>query len=73
MECVTCVCVWFGAGLEVLGCMGERIGFGLYQSLRNRGKVGYVSCFGCGSMGGVWGVGGRHGSGSGRVGAIKSV
>ena len=41
MECVTCVCVWLGAG-----CVGgEWIGFGLYQSWRNRVKVGYVSVF----------------------------
>ena len=44
----------------------ERIGFGLYQSWRNMGKVGYVSV--------LWlrwslgGAGGRLGPGSGRVG-----
>ena len=30
MECVKCVCIWFGVG-------GERIGFELYQSCGNRG------------------------------------
>ena len=33
-------------------CGGERIGFGLYQSCRNRGSMGHVSVFGlrwCGS------------------------
>ena len=34
--------------------MEERIGFGLYQSCRDRGSVGYV-CFGCGGVGGVGG------------------
>ena len=38
MECVTCVCVWVGVG----GVGGESIGFGLYQSWRNMGNVGYV-------------------------------
>ena len=36
MECVTCVCVWVGAG----GVGGERIEFGHCQSWRNMGKVG---------------------------------
>ena len=52
MECVTCV--WLGTGWEVL-VVSEWIGFGLYQSWRNRGKVGYVSVFGCGGVGGVSG------------------
>ena len=71
MQCVTCVCVWLGAG----GVGGERIGFGLYQSWRNMGKLGYVSVFGCGGV--VWvvlgGVAGRLGPGSGRVGNVFVV
>ena len=43
MECVTCVCVWLTGGVGGVG--GERIGRGLYQSWRNRGKVGYVCVF----------------------------
>ena len=39
--CDMCV---FGSGRDSR-CWGERIGFGLYQSRRNRGKVGYVSVF----------------------------
>ena len=53
--------------------MSERIGFGLYQSWRNRGKVGYV----CVLVAVVWtvlgGVGGRFGPGSGRMGVVRSV
>ena len=39
--------------------MDKRIGFGLYQSCRNRGSVGCVSVFvfGVGGAGGEWGVG----------------
>ena len=37
--------------------MGERIGFGLHQSSRNRGSVGCVSVFGLRWCGG--GVGGE--------------
>ena len=34
--------------------VGERIGFWLYQSCKNRGSVGHVSvCLGCGGVGGV--------------------
>ena len=33
---MTCVCVFLGASWEVLGRVGKRIGFGLYQSWRNR-------------------------------------
>ena len=47
------------------GVGGERIGFGLYQSWRNMGKVGYVSVFWLQWCGGV---GGWLGPGSGRVG-----
>ena len=32
-----------------------RIGFGLYQSCRNRGMLGVCMCFGCGGVGGVGG------------------
>ena len=28
-----------------LGCVGERIGFGFYQTKRNIGNVGYLSEF----------------------------
>ena len=50
MECVTCVCVTRdGVG----GFGGERIGFELYQSWRNRGEWGL--CFGCGGVGEEWG------------------
>ena len=41
---MTCICIWLGAGWKVLG-VGETIGFGIYLSWRNRGKVGYVSVF----------------------------
>ena len=40
--CDICMCLAPG----VVGGVGERIGFGLYHSLRNMGKVGYVSVFG---------------------------
>ena len=33
--------------------MSERIGFGIYKFWRNMQKVGYVSEFGCGGVGGV--------------------
>ena len=32
----------------------ERIGFGFYQSCRNKGSVGRVSVLGCGGVGGEW-------------------
>ena len=35
----------FGSGRGCWRRVGERIWFGLYQSWRNRGKVGYVSVF----------------------------
>ena len=37
--------------------MGEKIGFGLYQSLRNMGKWDMCLCFGCGDVSGVGGSG----------------
>ena len=46
MECVKCVCVWLGAGLELWGKLwGEFVRglcFWLYQTCRNRGSVGHV-------------------------------
>ena len=39
---MTCVCVWLGAGWEVLGVSGDMIGFGFYSFWRNMEKVGYV-------------------------------
>ena len=39
--------------------MGKRIGFGIYQSSRNRGSVGRVSVFGLQRY--RWGVGGGLG------------
>ena len=58
MECVTCVCVWLGAG-GVEGEWIDRIGFGLYQFWWNMGKVGYVSVFWLRWCGCYWGkVGG---------------
>ena len=68
MECVTYVLVWIRAGWKVLVVMGERIGFGLYQSWRNMGKVGYVSVFllrWCGWCLGEWGSGLGQGLGVG--------
>ena len=38
--------------------MGERIGIGLYQSLRTMGKCDMCLCFGCGGVGGVGAMGG---------------
>ena len=37
--------------------MGEKIGFGLYQSWRNRGEVGYVSVYWLRWCGWYWGSG----------------
>ena len=59
MECVTCVCVWLGAGLEVLGVSGCQDWVWALLILGERGIC--VLCFGFG------GVGGCLGSGSGRV------
>ena len=41
------VCEALGSGMggSCWGCMGDRIGFGLYQFWRNMGKMGYVSVF----------------------------
>ena len=53
-----CMCLARGG---VGGVGGERIGFRLYQSWRNRGKVGYVSVFWLWWCGWCWGeVSGRH-------------
>ena len=54
--------------------MGERIGFGLYHSWRNRGTVGYVSVFWLRSCVRCWGqsVGGL-GQGLGGWGRVKFV
>ena len=62
VECVKCV---FGSG-RCRRWLDNRIGFGLYESCKNRGSVGCVSVFGlrwwC-----MWGVVRELGSGSGRV------
>ena len=52
--CDICMCLARG---WVEGVGEERIGFGVYQFWRNMGKVGYVSVFGCGGVGGEWVVG----------------
>ena len=55
--CGVCdICMFLALG-GVGGVRGEIIGFGLYQSWRNMGKVGCV-CFGFGGVGGVGGGGG---------------
>ena len=47
MECVTCVCVWFGAGGEwVTG-----LGLGFTHSGGTWGKWDMCLCFGCGGVG----------------------
>ena len=60
-----------GRGERYWGSVGERIGFGLYQSWINRGKVGYVSVFWERWCWGEW-VGGL-GQGLGGWGGVKSV
>ena len=73
MGCVTCICVWLGAGGSCWGRVGgvggewvRGSGFGFTNP---GGKWGL--CFGCGGVGGVGGggggVGGRLGPGSGRM------
>ena len=60
----------------MFGVVGERIGFGLYQSWRNRGKVEYVSVFWLRWCGYCWGGGvvcGWSFPRSRRVGGVKSV
>ena len=52
--CDMCMCLSRG-GVGDVG--GERIGFGLCQSWRNRGKVGYVSVFWLRWCGWCWGSG----------------
>ena len=52
--CDMCMCLARGG---VRGVGGERIAFGLDQSWRNRGKVGYVSVFWLRWCGWCWGGG----------------
>ena len=53
MECVTCVCVWFGAG--GVGCEWVTgLGLGFTNSGRIWGKWDMCLCFGCGGIGGEW-------------------
>ena len=49
MECVICVCVWLGAGWEVLGVRG--LGLGFTNSGGTWGKWDMCLCFGCGGVG----------------------
>ena len=64
MECVTCECVWIGAG-GVLGEWVTGLGLGFTNSGGTWGEWDMCLCFGCGGVGGVCG---RLGPGSGRVG-----
>ena len=50
--CDICMCLTRGG---VGGVGGEWIGFGLYQSWRNRGKWDMCLCFDCGGVSGVGG------------------
>ena len=65
MECVTCVCVWLGAGWEVLGV--SELGLGFTNSGGTWEKWDMCLCFFFGGVGGVGGVGGRLGTGFRRV------
>ena len=61
--CDMCMCLARGGvGGEGGEIMGERMGFGLYQSCGDRGVLDMCLCFGCGCVGGVGGkwVGGLN-------------
>ena len=52
MECVTCVCVWLGAGI-VGGEWVTGLGLGFTNSGGTWRKCDMCVCFGCGGDGGV--------------------
>ena len=54
--CEMCMCLFRG-GVGVVGRLGERVGFGIHQSCRNRSIVGRASVFGLRWYG--WCCGGR--------------
>ena len=68
---MTCVCVWLGRGGRCWGEWVTGLGVGFTNS---EGRVGYMSVFGCGSVGGVGGewVGGL-GQGLGGWGGVMYV
>ena len=70
--CDMCMCLARG---RVGGVRSERIGLGIYQSWRNKDKVGYVFVFWLRWSGWCWGGSGRVGLGQGLGGCcgVKSV
>ena len=74
MECVTCVCVWLGAGCEMLGVRVTGLCLGFTNSGGTWGKWDICLCFVCGGVGGVGGewVGGLS-QGPGGLGGVMSV
>ena len=68
MECVTCVCVWRGAGWGGRCCECEDLVWAL-PILEEHGKVGYVSVFWLRWCWGEW----VSGQGLGGWGGVKSV
>ena len=57
MECVKCVCVWFGAAYEEMEVRG--LGLGFTNPVQTGGVLDVCPCLGCGGVGGVGGVGGE--------------
>ena len=62
MECVTCVCVWLGAG-GVGGGWVRGLGLGFTNPGGTVEKWDMCLCFGCGGVGGVGGMVGGFGQG----------
>ena len=54
MECVTCVCVWLGAGwVDRGGEWMRKLGLGFTNYVGTGGVLDMCLCFGCGGVGGV--------------------
>ena len=64
MECVTCACVWLGAGCEVLGESGYLDWVWALPILEEHGEGGICVCVFC--CGGVGDVGGKWVGGLGQ-------